>query len=79
MQKSSNQIRLPELGMQAVFCPTIYGAIEKNAPRTPVRGHVVYINWRHSLFTVEYPVYWGKLRETFKFVDIGARVRLYNA
>lgn len=77
--KKKNGILLPEIGMQAVFVPTIHGAIDKKEPTPPVRGHVTYINRRRGTFIVEYPVCLGKLRETFKFVDIGSRVRLYSA
>lgn len=78
LKKNANHIRLPELGMQAVFAPTIYGSFEKKAPPPPVRGYVTQVNERHGLFTVEYPVELGTLRETFKFVDVGSRVRLYK-
>lgn len=76
LSKKAN-ILMPEVGMQAVFVPTIHGVIEKNEPRPPVQGRVTYINQRHGTFVAEYPTKMGSLRETFKFVDIGSRVRLY--
>lgn len=63
--------------MEAVFVPTIHWTIDKNTPTPPVRGHVAYINHRHGTFAVDYPVRLGVLRENFKFVDIGTKVRLY--
>lgn len=76
--RNKANIRVPELGMQAVFIPTIHGAIDKREPTPPARGRVTYINRRNRIFTVEYQVYPGKLRETFKFVDIGSSIRLYK-
>ena len=65
--------------MQAVFVPTIHGVIGKDEPRPPVRGRVTFVNPRHGIFVAEYPARMGNLRETFKFVDVGSRVRLYPA
>lgn len=79
LNNQANQTRLPKIGMQAVFVPTIHWSADKKEPTPPARGRVVYINYRHQIFTVEYPVRLGKLRENFKFVDIGSQVRLYPA
>lgn len=79
LKKSANQIRLPEIGMQAVFVPTIHRTVEKTEPVPPERGRVTFINHKHSIFVVEYTARMGKIRETFQFVDIGSRVRLYPA
>lgn len=73
-----NKPKVPELGMEAVFVPTIHWSIDKNTPTPPVRGHVAYINHRHRTFAVDYPVRLGVLRENFQFADIGTRVRLYK-
>lgn len=77
--KNKASIRLPEIGMQAVFVPTIHCVTEKDEPRPPVEGRVTFVNRRHGTFVAEYPTATKKLRETFKFVDIGSRVRLYPA
>lgn len=41
-----------------------------------VIGTVVYINWEHKYFTVEYDCGGSKQRESFRFVDIGSVVNL---
>ena len=39
-----------------------------------VTGKIIYINWEHKMFTVEYGN--PKMKESFKFWQIGSEVQL---
>lgn len=64
---------VPELGKSYTFTPAAF-LQEKSAtlpgqkpvPRA-VTGEIIYINWAHSYFTVEYEVNGYKLRQGIKF------------
>ena len=66
------------LGKRATFTPD-YSASNKGNPADymhPVTGTVVYVHEEHQWFTVEYNIDGAKIWESFKFSDIGKRVKL---
>lgn len=66
------------LGKRATFMPD-YSVSNKGTSYDyvrPVTGFVVYVNEEHQYFTVEYGIEGQKVRESFKFSDIGKRVKL---
>ena len=74
-----SEIKIPEIGMDAVFHPGISDKPEKIGEMpSSVRGRVIYVNYRTQVFTVERKVLLGILRESFHFFDIGRQIRLYR-
>lgn len=49
---------------------------EETLKRKTVTGTVVYIHSAHQYFTCEYDLGRSKMRESFKFADIGKTVKL---
>ena len=67
------------IDMMARFVPAHLNSItmtleEKRA--ATVRGHIVYVNYAHKYFTVEYERDGIKYKESFKFVDCGKTVHV---
>lgn len=63
-----------QIGMKAFFVPTFddsdrYTPEERKA--ASVCGRIVYINWEHKYFTVQWNHSGYRCRESFKFGDIG--------
>ena len=66
-------------GMKVRFIPhfaesTKYTPEERR--EAAVTATVVYINWEHKCFTVEWESIGGTLRETFKLWEIGEKVKV---
>lgn len=64
-------------GMKVRFCPMIdRGLLDSEAElrAKSITGTIVYINWEHKYFMVEFPCGDSKQRESFKFFEIGERV-----
>lgn len=64
-------------GMKVRFCPMFdRGALDSQADLAAksVTGKIIYINWEHKYFLVEFNCSRSKQRESFKFFEIGERV-----
>lgn len=61
------------LGRTAVFDPLLDDNGQGHKELScKVRGKVVYVNWNHRWFSVQY----GKMRISFQFSDIGKKVKI---
>lgn len=71
---------IPMLGMIATFVPNITSVQSINGTKQiytpPVNGVVVYVHYSHRYFTAEYKSGKTRLRESFKFSQIGKEVEL---
>lgn len=56
------------------FVPTPTSAEERKA--ATVRGHIVYVNYAHKVFMVEWEDGGNTFRESFNFSDCGKSVRV---
>ena len=64
-------------GMKVRFVPLFNRAEHDSQAETrakSITGKIVYINWEHKFFMVEYGCGDSKQRESFKFFEIGERV-----
>ena len=64
-------------GMKVRFVPSFNNSVvftpeERNA--ASITGTIIYINWGHECFWVEFDCGGTKQREAFRFVDIGTAV-----
>lgn len=67
------------IGMKASFCSTfVPGAQWSHGydPSEVATGRIVYINWKHKYFTVEFKCGDTMQRESFKFSQIGQAVKV---
>ena len=67
------------IGMKVSFMPAfVPGALWNKTldPSETVTGSIVYINWEHKYFTVEYKCGDSMQRESFKFFQIGTAVKV---
>lgn len=67
------------IGMKASFAPAfVPGALwlKDQDPSEIVTGTIVYINWEHKYFMVEYKCGDTMQRESFKFFHIGQAVKI---
>lgn len=67
------------IGMKASFVPAfVPGALWTKSldPAEIVTGTIVYINWEHKYFTVEFKCGDTTQRESFKFFQIGQAVKI---
>ena len=67
------------IGMKVAFVPFIEDTRPKTineirSSRRKATGTVVYINAPHKYFTVEFMWHGQKMRESFKFCDLGEAV-----
>lgn len=71
---------IPMLGMIATFTPDITSTTpitgHKEQYVSPVNGVVVYVHYSHRYFTAEYKSGKTRLRESFRFSQIGKEVKL---
>ena len=67
------------LGMSVRFVPS-FNDSEKYTPEerraATVTGKIVCINWEHRYFTVGWTESGHKFRESFKFSEIGKKVKV---
>ena len=67
------------VGRKVLFVPGINDSkVLSPEERKPlmITGSVVYINWEHKWFEVEFDCGGTKQRESFKFCDIGSVVKI---
>ena len=67
------------IGMKASFVPAfVPGELWQKTlnPSEIVTGKIVYINWEHKYFTVEFKCGDTTQREAFKFFQIGTAVKI---
>lgn len=64
-------------GMKVRFCPMFNRSVidsPDDVKAKSVTGKIIYINWEHKYFMVEFQCGDSKQRESFKFFEIGERV-----
>lgn len=62
-------------GMKVRFVP-VAQICDGDKHKGSTTGIVVYINWKHKYFTVEYGIEGQKQHESFKFDQVGKDVRI---
>lgn len=67
------------IGMKVRFVPHFNNS-EKATPQerraATITGKISYINWEHRYFTVGWTAHDMKFRESFKFSEMGKKVKL---